>query len=178
MFASGKEDDPNGVDPQFAAQVLQNLGQGNEMSECMICTGEIEGEVILPCYHNGWADWRFAGCCDFTRRLTLHCTSSCRDCIVACIERAEDLGQTPVCPACSKGPLSVGQLREAVRSKNRFGADKLSLRKVDFQTSTKLKALVKKLELLKEQDPLFKALVFSQVRMKVESPVEISIASE
>ncbi len=94
-------------------------------------------------------------------------STSCRDCIVACIERAEDLGQRPVCPACNQGPLSVGQLREAVRSKNRFGADKLSLRKVDFQTSTKLKALVKKLELLKEQDPRFKALVFSQVRPRL-----------
>ncbi len=53
MFASGKEDDLSAVDPEFATQVLQRLGEGNEMSECMICTGEIEGEVILPCYHNG-----------------------------------------------------------------------------------------------------------------------------
>jgi hypothetical protein len=37
------------------------------------------------------------------------------------------------------------------------------LRKVDFQTSTKVKALIKKLDLVKEQDPRFKALVFSQV---------------
>ncbi len=82
---------------------------------------------------------------------------------MACIERAEDLGQTPVCPACQRGPLSVGQLREAVRSKHQFGGNGLSLRKVDFQTSTKLKALIVKLRLLQEQDPRFKALVFSQV---------------
>jgi hypothetical protein len=38
-----------------------------------------------------------------------------------------------------------------------------SLRKVDFQTSTKLKALIKKLKDIAVQDPLYKALIFSQV---------------
>lgn len=50
-YASGNERDD--VDPTFATQVLQGLGQSDEMGECMICHGEIEGEVILPCFHNG-----------------------------------------------------------------------------------------------------------------------------
>jgi hypothetical protein len=58
MYASGKDEEGTHVDPTFATQVLQNLGQDGEMSECMICTSEIEGEVILPCYHSGYVTVR------------------------------------------------------------------------------------------------------------------------
>lgn len=37
----------------YALQVLQELGEAEQESECFICTGEIFDEVLLPCYHRG-----------------------------------------------------------------------------------------------------------------------------
>ncbi len=53
MYAKGGDDAAGTVDPSFATQVLKTLGENRDMSECMICASDIEGEVILPCYHNG-----------------------------------------------------------------------------------------------------------------------------
>lgn len=49
------------------------------------------------------------------------------------------------------------------KSKNAFSKSQPALKKVDFQTSTKLQALIKKLKAIEVQDPRYKALVFSQV---------------
>ena len=98
------------------------------------------------------------------------CTSAnrrfrCRDCIVAFIEKAEDNGKVPACPACGKAPIVISQLREKGQSRNAFYKSQPALKKVDFQTSTKLKALIKRLKTIEEQDPHYKALVFSQVSL-------------
>lgn len=50
------------------------------------------------------------------------------------------------------------------KSKNAFSKSQPALKKVDFQTSTKLQALIKKLKAIEIQDPRYKGLVFSQVR--------------
>lgn len=69
----------------------------------------------------------------------------------------------PACPACGKTPLKVKELRGVSKSKNAFSKSQPALKKVDFQTSTKLQALIKKLKAIEVQDPRYKALVFSQV---------------
>jgi DNA repair protein RAD5 len=89
----------------------------------------------------------------------------CRDCASAFTEKEEDLGRTPKCPECSK-PFSAKDLRESRKNTTgRLQLDQSELSKVDFQTSTKLKALIKKLNEIQLQDPMFKALIFSQVRI-------------
>jgi len=40
-------------DSVYAQQVLKELGESEQESECFICTGEIFDEVLLPCYHRG-----------------------------------------------------------------------------------------------------------------------------
>ncbi len=40
-------------DGAYALQVLKELGEAEQESECFICTGEIFDEVLLPCYHRG-----------------------------------------------------------------------------------------------------------------------------
>lgn len=40
-------------DSAYAQQVLKELGESEQESECFICTGEIFDEVLLPCYHRG-----------------------------------------------------------------------------------------------------------------------------
>lgn len=56
-FAGGKPDGENGDaangDSAYALQVLKELGEAEQESECFICTGEIFDEVLLPCYHRG-----------------------------------------------------------------------------------------------------------------------------
>jgi DNA repair protein RAD5 len=42
------------------------------------------------------------------------------------------------------------------------GETSVTIGKVDLASSTKLRALVRRLEVLRLEDPLFKALVFSQ----------------
>lgn len=89
----------------------------------------------------------------------------CRDCASAYVEREEDAGRTPKCPDCEK-PFKIKDLRESRHNTTgnmKLGHPSRSLHKVDFQTSTKLKALIKKLKEIAIQDPLYKALIFSQV---------------
>lgn len=95
---------------------------------------------------------------------TCHDLSSCRDCASGHIEKEEDKGRIPKCPECDR-PYKARDLRES--RQNTTGNLKLgkssSLQKVDFQTSTKLNALINKLKEIAQQDPLYKALIFSQV---------------
>lgn len=114
---------------------------GGPVSQCVFCANEVDGEVVLSCFHMG-----------------------CRECAMSAIDDAEDLGKKAYCPACGdrKTLITAKSLREVHRSKGRLGMDQGSLRKVDFQTSTKMRALVDGLSKLEEQDPIYKALVFSQ----------------
>ncbi|BEI81856.1 hypothetical protein CcaverHIS002_0210160 [Cutaneotrichosporon cavernicola] len=134
------------VDPEYAVQVLKELGDAESTPECPICFGEVFDEVLLPCYHRG-----------------------CQDCIVNYIGHCDDLGREATCPTCGKGPLHVSDLRTVHRRRKRANPfegtasqDTVTIGKVDLVSSTKLRALVRKLESMRQEEPTFKALVFSQ----------------
>ena len=99
-------------------------------------------------------------------------TYSCKDCIIAFIERCREKGEQGKCPTCSRGPVEVclstyfmsimlkshsqeSDLLEVVRSRQN-SSDKgedgtqaptpsVTLRRNDFRSSTKLEALVQDL---------------------------------
>lgn len=135
------------IDTAYAQQVLKELGE-NEAPECVICYGEVQDEVLLPCYHRG-----------------------CQDCIVDFIGHCEDTGKEATCPTCGKGPVKVSDLRSVQRRRRRANVfsdqppsqdETVTIGKVDLVSSTKLRALVRKLEQVRQEDPTYKALVFSQ----------------
>ncbi|KAI0640000.1 SNF2 family N-terminal domain-containing protein [Trametes polyzona] len=144
-----KGDNAAGDSKVYAEGVLANLGQ-EEDAECPICFDVMETPTILPdCMHQ-----------------------CCKDCIVAFIERCREKGEEGKCPTCSRGPVQESDLLEIVRSRNNSG-DKpgddaqaptptVTLRRNDFRSSTKLEALVQDLRRLRDQDPCFRAVVFSQ----------------
>lgn len=136
-FLSAKDDaSDDRTPPPDLSQV-----SGGPVSQCVFCANEVDGEVVLSCFHTG-----------------------CRECAVSAIDDAEGLGKKAYCPACGdrKTPITAKSLREVHRVKGRLGLDQRALRKVDFQTSTKMRALVEGLSALELQDPRYKALVFSQ----------------
>jgi len=61
---------------------------------------------------------------------------------------------------CRTGPLKATALLEIV--KNRESVTPVTLRRIDFNTSSKLDALTADLRRLRDQDPRFKAVIFSQ----------------
>lgn len=83
---------------------------------------------------------------------------------------------------CEKGPVQMSDLRSVQRRRKRVNpitgayvdgtnhqegagdgnTSAVSIGQVDLVSSTKLRALVRRLEAIREKDPLFKALVFSQ----------------
>ncbi|KAJ7103027.1 RAD5-like protein [Mycena belliarum] len=73
----------------------------------------------------------------------------CKDCIIAHVANSDD----SKCPNCSRGPVYVPR---------RIQNPVYSCGKNDFRSSTKLDALVDNLRKLREQDPCFRAVVFSQ----------------
>ena len=155
MYAGGVKEDTVDATAQhnsdYALQVLKDLGEAEETSECPICSNEIFDEVLLPCYHRG-----------------------CQDCIVNWIGQCEDQGKQAACPICNKGPLAMSDLRSVQRRRKRInpitgayvgdeaGDTAVTLGRVDLVSSTKLRALVRKLHEMREADPEFKCLVFSQ----------------
>ncbi|KAF9469748.1 DNA repair protein RAD5 [Collybia nuda] len=137
----------DGYKNKFAEDVLANLADAG-VSECPICLDAMEVPMIIPgCMHQ-----------------------CCKDCILAHLSSCEDRGEQPRCPTCSCGPIKQRDLLEVVRRKN--GPHVLSssqelqpnitLRRNDFHSSTKLEALVRDLRQLRDQDPYFRAVVFSQ----------------
>ncbi|KAI1793150.1 SNF2 family N-terminal domain-containing protein [Ganoderma leucocontextum] len=131
----------------YAESVLANLGQ-EEDAECPICFDVMETPTILPgCMHQ-----------------------CCKDCMIAFIEKCREKGEDGKCPTCNKGP--EGDLLEIVRSRqnsNEGTSDPqqpppatVTLRRNDFRSSTKLEALMQHLRRLRDQDPCFRAVVFSQ----------------
>ncbi|OSD03366.1 hypothetical protein PYCCODRAFT_1366011 [Trametes coccinea BRFM310] len=145
----GKGDNVAGESKVYAEGVLANLGQ-EEDAECPICFDVMETPAILPnCMHQ-----------------------CCKDCIVAFIESCREKGEEGKCPTCSKGPVQESDLLEVVRSRNNSGSEagdgtqaptqSVTLRRNDFRSSTKLEALAQDLRRLRDQDPCFRAVVFSQ----------------
>ncbi len=57
IYAGGLNGDTVNATPsdtQYALQVLKELGEAEDASECFLCTSEIFDEVLLPCYHRGY----------------------------------------------------------------------------------------------------------------------------
>ncbi|EIW70729.1 hypothetical protein TREMEDRAFT_43337 [Tremella mesenterica DSM 1558] len=173
MYAGGlKGNDSNDANSEYALQVLKDIGEAEETSECMICSNEIFDEVLLPCYHRGSV---FSS----PRNLSFHLPPSCQDCVVNWIGSCEDQGKSATCPMCDKGPLVMSDLRSVQRRRKRInpitgayvgddglpasqGDTAITLGKVDLVSSTKLRALARKLGEMRVVDQEFKALVFSQ----------------
>ena len=106
-------------------------------------------------------------------------TCSCQDCIVNYVGTCEDQNKPANCPICGKGPYKLSDLRSVQRRRKRInpitgkytdedgklaseGDTAVTIGKVDLVSSTKLRALVRKLEAMRAEDPEFKVLVFSQ----------------
>lgn len=100
----------------------------------------------------------------------------CQDCIVDYIGNCEDKNKEANCPMCNKGPIAMKDLRRVQRRRKRVNpltglypdgepgdsSKEVTIGKVDLVSSTKLRALVRKLEVMRLEEPTFKALVFSQ----------------
>ncbi|KAA1467782.1 hypothetical protein DENSPDRAFT_770871 [Dentipellis sp. KUC8613] len=129
----------------YAEGVLNNLGSQvkQEADECPICMDVMDLPMMFPeCMHR-----------------------CCKDCAISFLETCTAKGEDGRCPTCNRGPVKESDLLEVVTSRNRAsteGPPDVTLRRNDFQTSTKLDALVANLRRLQDQDPCFRAVVFSQ----------------
>ncbi|OXH42039.1 DNA repair protein RAD5 [Cryptococcus neoformans] len=158
MYAGGvRAETPEDVDKAYAAKVLREIGEQEDTPICELCSNEMFDEVLLPCYHR-----------------------SCQDCIVEWIGTCEDQNKLASCPSCGKGPIKLADLRSVQRRHKRVnpitgaypaGRDQnsksgnettVTLGKVDLVTSTKLRALLRQLEEIRQEDPKAKVLIFSQ----------------
>ncbi|KAK0465497.1 P-loop containing nucleoside triphosphate hydrolase protein [Desarmillaria tabescens] len=129
----------------FAQNALANLG--DDTPECPICMDVMDKPMLV------------AGC--------MH--QCCKDCINMFIATCEEKGQEPGCPTCSRRPIKINELIEVVKPQNPTVSGpvvkqgtQVILRKNNFQSSTKLDALLQNLLRLRDQDPCFRAVVFSQ----------------
>ncbi|KAF8079094.1 DNA repair protein RAD5 [Lyophyllum atratum] len=135
-----------GSNNAFAEEVLANLADA-EAEECPICMDVMETPMIIPgCMHQ-----------------------CCKDCILAYLANCEERREESRCPTCSRGPIKASELLEVVRRRKNLeipssqtSEPDVTLRRNDFQSSTKLQALLKSLQRLRDQDPCFRAVVFSQ----------------
>ncbi|TCD62159.1 DNA helicase rad5 [Steccherinum ochraceum] len=138
-----------GPSSTFAEDAIQNLGQ-EDNAECPICMDVMETAMVIPgCMHK-----------------------CCKDCIVAFLENCEEKGEPGRCPTCSHSPVKEADLLEVVRTPggtegtgsqpSKQLEPTVTLRKNDFRSSTKLDALIQHLRRLRDQDPCFRAVVFSQ----------------
>lgn len=130
-----------GISNTFAEGVLTNLEEVNQQ-ECAVCLDLMENPVLVPnCLH-----------------------TCCKSCALAFLLACEEKGEEGYCPVCRSGPVKESQLLEVVKSydpKN-SSASSVVLRKNDFNYSTKLKALMEDLCRLRDQDPCFRVVIFSQ----------------
>ncbi|KAG2155681.1 SNF2 family N-terminal domain-containing protein [Suillus clintonianus] len=137
----------------YAENVLANLDTSSD-SECPICLDVMQiPSIIPPCMHQ-----------------------CCKECIISYLGTCTDKGEVPRCPTCSQGPVKEQDLIEVFRSsgqdsphqestgdeKEGTSTSEVFLRRNDFRSSTKLDALVQNLRRLRDQDPYFRAVVFSQ----------------
>ncbi|KAJ7201358.1 DNA repair protein RAD5 [Mycena pura] len=126
----------------FAQNALQNLEVDEADPECPVCMDVMQSPMIIPeCMHR-----------------------CCKDCIVTLCATAAEQGRELNCPTCSRGPIKETELIEVFRppTSSQDPQPSVILRKNDFRSSTKLDALIQGLRKLREQDPCFRAVVFSQ----------------
>ncbi|KAG9316777.1 putative DNA repair protein RAD5 [Chiua virens] len=141
----------------YVKDVLSKLATP-EIDECPICLDVMQTAVIIP--------------------LCLH--RCCKDCIIAYITSCTERNEKGLCPSCSRGPVKENELIEVLRPKiedqmeliahpsaddeaaGPVLAPAVELRRNDFRSSTKLNALIQNLNRLRDQDPYFRAIVFSQ----------------
>lgn len=125
----------------FAEKVLAGLADEDE-AECPICFDVMDVPTIIPvCMHK----WYAFVIPTFSFRSALY---SCKDCIVGFLASCEEKGEVPRCPTCSRGPVKQADLIEILRTKARDGSEaptRVILRRNDFNSSTKLDALVQAL---------------------------------
>ncbi|TFK26658.1 DNA repair protein RAD5 [Coprinopsis marcescibilis] len=132
----------------FAETFLANIAK-EEVVECPVCFGEVEFPMFIPgCMHQ-----------------------FCKECITSHVGICEEKDQVPTCPTCGQGPIKSQELVEIVRKpkkeddqppSSQASEPDVVLRRNDFQSSTKLDALIQNLRRLRDQDPCFRAVVFSQ----------------
>ncbi|KAF7791598.1 hypothetical protein EIP86_002615 [Pleurotus ostreatoroseus] len=151
-------DGSSGSTNAYAEEVLATLGQ-EEDAECPICFDVMQAPMIIPgCLHK----------CRLDRGPEQE--HSCKDCITAFLENCLEKGEQGRCPTCSHSPVKESDLLEVVRDKPKASQDtdtptptpSVTLRRNDFRSSTKLDALLQNLRRLRDQDPTFRAVVFSQ----------------
>ncbi|KAG1813188.1 SNF2 family N-terminal domain-containing protein [Suillus subaureus] len=143
----------SGSKAAYAESVLANLDMSND-AECPICLDVMQTpSIIPPCMHQ-----------------------CCKECIMSYLATCTDKGEMPRCPTCSHGPVKEQDLIEVLRpsgqdsphqestgdEKEGTSTSEVFLRRNDFKSSTKLDALVQNLRRLRDQDPYFRAVVFSQ----------------
>ncbi|KZT62310.1 hypothetical protein CALCODRAFT_426276 [Calocera cornea HHB12733] len=158
----GDESTTNG--DAFAKNVLDDLiaAQNDEdgsSEECPICLEIMDPPMIVPnCMHR-----------------------TCRDCVVGHLRSCESKGEEGFCPICRKAPVREADLLEVIHKHSRITdrdstpdaqtgnvnpteppSPAIKFRKNSSNTSTKLNALSTNLRRLRDQDPTFRAVVFSQ----------------
>lgn len=86
---------------------------------------------------------------------------SCKDCILTHIATCEEKHQEPNCFACGRGPIRANELLEVVRKEptNSQPFTRILLRRNDFQSSTKLEALLRHLRVYQIWTLLFVELI-------------------
>lgn len=146
-------DSASGSGNTYAEDVLTNLSNnaGLEAKECPICMDVMEVPMMFPdCMH-----------------------PCCKDCATGFLESCLIRGEDGRCPTCNRGPVKENELLEVFRprkheptSSSPLGSQsalpEVILRRNDFRSSTKLDALIQNLRRLQDQDPCFRAVVFSQ----------------
>lgn len=148
-----EHDSSSGSKAVYAESVLANLDVSAD-AECPICLDVMQTpSIIPPCMHQ-----------------------CCKECIISYLATCTDKGEVPRCPTCSQGPVKEQDLIEILRPSSQdspheestgdetegTSTSEVFLRRNDFRSSTKLDALVLNLRRLRDQDPFFRAVVFSQ----------------
>ncbi|KAF9225351.1 hypothetical protein BS17DRAFT_701291 [Gyrodon lividus] len=134
----------------FVESVLSNLSTA-DMDECPICLDVMDIPTIIP---------------------------FCKDCVISYLTSCTERGEEGRCPTCSRGPIKENDVIEVVKPKQeddpktmspffnqdtaKVAAPQVVLRRNDFRSSTKLSALIQNLRRLQDQEPYFRAIVFSQ----------------
>jgi len=145
MHQLAKSEDGDFKPSAFAESFLEKLSS-EEVAECPICFGEIENAMLIPeCMHQ-----LYVHRVDLRDLLGLTCFS-CKECILGHIGICEERGQVPTCPSCATGQLQASKLIEVMRAKAGASSSSQSpkqsvvLRRNDFQSSTKIDALLQNL---------------------------------